>query len=192
MPTDINGNNVICKWMKPKPNPVKWFHSYKYVSTEVIGTMVFIAIMLNISQVSVITYISYLLVLSAETIPRHYNDAIMSEVVFEITSLTIVYSTVYSGTDQRKHQSFTSLAFVRGIFQWMVNSPHKEPVMWKMFPFDDVIMRTGSIQLPWPLASPKHQELWYWKQRINKSLRSETVDLNYLPHFCFRKWWKCQ
>ena len=192
MPTDINGNNVICEWMKPKPNPVKWFHSYKYVSTEVIGTMVFIAIMLNISHVSVITYISYLLVLSAETIPGHYNDAMISKVVSEITSLMIVYSTVYSGTDQRKHQSFTSLAFVRGINRWLVNSPYKEPVTWKMFPFDDVIMRTGSIQLPWPLASPKHQEPWYWKQRINKSLCSERVDLNYLPNFCFRKWWKCQ
>ena len=40
----------------------------------------------------------------------------------QITSLTIVYSTVYSGADQRKHQSFASLAFVRGIHRWPVNS----------------------------------------------------------------------
>ena len=52
----------------------------------------------------------------------------------------IVYSTVYSGTDHRKHQSSTSLAFVRGIHRWPVNSPHKWPVTRKMFPFDDVIM----------------------------------------------------
>ena len=51
-----------------------------------------------------------------------------------------VYSTVYSGTVERKHQSSTSLAFVREIHQWPVNSPHKWPVMRKMFPFDDVIM----------------------------------------------------
>ena len=38
------------------------------------------------------------------------------------------------------HQSFASLAFVRGIHQWPVNSPHKGPVTRKMFPFDDVIM----------------------------------------------------
>ena len=57
----------------------------------------------------------------------------------EITSLTIVYSTVYSGTDQRKHQSSASLAFVRGIHRSPVNSPHKWPVTRKMFPFDDVI-----------------------------------------------------
>ena len=58
----------------------------------------------------------------------------------QITSFTIVYSTVYSCTDQRKHQSSASLAFVRGIHQWTVNSPHKWPVTRKMFPFDDVIM----------------------------------------------------
>ena len=45
----------------------------------------------------------------------HYNDVRMSAMASQITSLTIVYSTVYSGTDQRKHQSSTSLAFVRGI-----------------------------------------------------------------------------
>ena len=58
----------------------------------------------------------------------------------QITSLTIVYSTVYSGADQRKHQSSGSLAFVRGIHRGPVNSPHKWPVTRKMFPFDDVIM----------------------------------------------------
>ena len=45
----------------------------------------------------------------------HYNDIIMSTMVSQITSLTIVYSTVYSGTDQRNHQRSASLAFVRGI-----------------------------------------------------------------------------
>ena len=55
-------------------------------------------------------------------------------------SLNIVYSAVYSGADQRKHQSSASLAFVRGIHRWPVNSPHKWPVTRKMFPFDDVIM----------------------------------------------------
>ena len=58
----------------------------------------------------------------------------------QITSLTIVYSTVYSGADQRKHQSSASLAFVRGIHWGPVNSPHKWPVMRKMFQFYDVIM----------------------------------------------------
>ena len=41
---------------------------------------------------------------------------------------------------QRKHQSSASLAFVRGIRRWPVNSPHKGPVTRKIFPFDDVTM----------------------------------------------------
>ena len=71
----------------------------------------------------------------------HYTDVIMGAMVSQITSLTIVYSTVYSGADQRKHQSTASLAFVRGIHRWPVNSPHKSPVTRKLFPFDDVIMQ---------------------------------------------------
>ena len=64
----------------------------------------------------------------------------MSAMASQITSLTIVYSTVYSGADQRKHQSSASLAFMRGIHRWPVNSPHKGPVTRKMLLFDDVIM----------------------------------------------------
>ena len=64
----------------------------------------------------------------------------MSVVASQITNLTIVYATVYSGADQRKHQSSTSLAFVRRIHRRPVNSPHKGPVTRKMFSFDDVIM----------------------------------------------------
>ena len=45
----------------------------------------------------------------------HYCDAIMGTVVSQITSLTIVYTTVYSDPDQSKHQSSASLAFVWGI-----------------------------------------------------------------------------
>ena len=48
----------------------------------------------------------------------HHSDVIMSALASQITSRTIVYSTVYSGADQRKHQSSASLAFVRGIHQW--------------------------------------------------------------------------
>ena len=70
----------------------------------------------------------------------HYNDVIMSLTASQITSLMIVYSTVYSDADQRKHQSSALLAFVRGIHRGPVNSPHKGPVTRKMFPFDDVIM----------------------------------------------------
>ena len=74
------------------------------------------------------------------TMHDHYNDVIMGAIASQITRLTIVYSIVYSDADQRKHQSSASLAFVWGIHRGPVNSPHKWPVMRKMFPFDDVIM----------------------------------------------------
>ena len=70
-------------------------------------------------------------------ISLHYSDVIMGAMASQITSLTTVYSTVYSGADQRKHQSSASLAFVRAVHQWPMNSPHKGPVTRRMFPFDD-------------------------------------------------------
>ena len=45
----------------------------------------------------------------------HYVNVIMTTVASQITSLAVVYSIVYSGVDERKHQSSASLAFVRGI-----------------------------------------------------------------------------
>ena len=80
----------------------------------------------------------------------HYSDVTISAMAPQVTSLTIVYSTVYSGTDKRKHQSSASLAFVGGIHRWPVNSLHKRPVTRKMFPFDDVIMNwcNSGVQVP--------------------------------------------
>ena len=71
----------------------------------------------------------------------------MGTVASQITSLTIVYTTVYSDADQSKHQSSASLAFVRGIHRGPVNSPHKWPVTRKVFPFDDVIMLSIGLLL---------------------------------------------
>ena len=50
-----------------------------------------------------------------EIMTIHYVDFIMTTMASQITSLTIVYSTIYSDADQRKHQSSASLAFVWGI-----------------------------------------------------------------------------
>ena len=69
----------------------------------------------------------------------------MGLIASQIISLTIVYSTVYSDADERKHQSSASLAFVWGIHQVPVNSPRKWPVTRKMFLFDDVIMWTKHL-----------------------------------------------
>ena len=78
----------------------------------------------------------------------HYNDVIMSAMASQITSLTSVYSTVYSGADQRKYQNSASLAFVRRIHRWPVNSPHKGPVTPKMIPVDVVIMKYPNTVVP--------------------------------------------
>ena len=101
----------------------------------------------------------------------HYNDVIMGAMASQITNLiestkttsmedvsirvlekNKEYSWLFTqpfiqGADQRKHQSSASLAFVGGIHRWPVNSTHKGPVTWKMFPFDDAIMWEGSHTL---------------------------------------------
>ena len=80
--------------------------------------------------------------------------------VSQITSFTIVYSIVYSGADQRRHQSFASLDFVLGIHWWPLNSPHKWPVTRKIFPFDDVIMITSGVKYYLPMDPICHEGLW--------------------------------
>ena len=70
----------------------------------------------------------------------HYSGVIMGTMASQITIVTIVYWTIYSDTDQRKHPSSGSLAFFQGIHRWPINSPHKGPVTRKMLPFHDVIM----------------------------------------------------
>ena len=76
----------------------------------------------------------------------HYIDVIMSAMASQVTSLTVVYSTVYSDADQKKYQSSASLV--------PVNSPHKGPVTRKMFPFDDVIMIGSWKTDQWPWYMP--------------------------------------
>ena len=86
----------------------------------------------------------------------HYNDVIMSM----ITSLTIVSSTVYSMRRSKKTSKLRVTGFLRGIHRYPGSSPHKGPVTWKVFPFDDVIM------------SMVHQKPWYWVCNTGKFLFS--------------------
>ena len=71
------------------------------------------------------------------------NDVIMGTIASQITSLTTVYSTVYSDEDQRKLQISAPPAFVRRLHRGAVNSTYKWPATWKILPFDDVIMAQG-------------------------------------------------
>ena len=68
----------------------------------------------------------------------HNSDVIMGAIAYEVTSLTIVYATFYSDTDQRKHQSSASLAFVPAK---MASNAEK------CFPFDDVIMNVSLLTI---------------------------------------------
>ena len=124
----------------------------------------------------------------------------MGAIASQITSPTIVYSTFYSGADQRKHQSSASLAFVRGFHRWPVNSPHKWPVTRKMFPFDDVIM-LGVIIVVYCYAVPSRQLIceldenpwvldlqmscsdltWRWAPILDNGHQDDIIILSVLP-----------
>ena len=96
----------------------------------------------------------------------HYNDVITSTMAFQITGSSIIYSTVCSGADQRKHQSSASLAFVWGIHRWPVNSPHKGPVTQKCFhlmglpptTWDDMTWKL--FPRDWPFVQGIHRSRW--------------------------------
>ena len=90
---------------------------------------------------------------------QHYSDVIMGAMASKITNLMIVYTAVYSGADQRKHQSSASLAFVRGIHRSPVNSPYKGPVTRKKNSFDDVIMNLSTI-FTRPHSLPYKKQSW--------------------------------
>ena len=98
----------------------------------------------------------------------------MDSIASQITSLMIVYSTVHSGTGQRKHQSYASLAFVWEIHQWPVNFPHKWPVTLKMFPFDDVIMKIPKCLFETIVPEPREAKMYICNiRKMNKFRNSE-------------------
>ena len=105
---------------------------------------------------------------------RHYSGVIMGALGSQIASLTIVYSTVYSGTDQRKHQSSASRAFLQGMHKW--------PVTRKMFPFGDVIKVTSIYIL---FTGEPHGDtmssgfLIWWRQLWGKILFGAAVRFRY-------------
>ena len=95
---------------------------------------------------------------------------ILSAMASQITGAAMVCSAVCSGAYQRKHQSSASLAFVRGIHRWPVNSPHKGLVTQKMVPFDDVIMN---------LLKNDDEQTGMYAKYVSNMTRKVTM----LPHF---------
>ena len=105
----------------------------------------------------------------------------------QITSLAIVYSTVYSDADQRKYESPASLAFVRGIHRWPVNSPHKGLLTRKIFPFDDVIMMWHMLLVQDNIRCPGPNMIWMFPKYENcicdydiKGLKFDTIKKTYI------------
>ena len=100
----------------------------------------------------------------------------MSEMASLITSVSVVCSTVGSGADQRKHQSSLSMAFVREIHRWLMDSPRKWPVTRKIFPFDYVIMSMGSFSLWMSLTK-------YIQSQMSDASTEGTYDVKLLIYF---------
>ena len=101
----------------------------------------------------------------------------MNKVASQITSVSIVCSTVSSDTYQRKHQRSASLAFVRGIHRWLVNSPHQRPITRKMHPFDDVIMEWWNVPYTVPVTG---------METIVTRTRLHYIRDNLVPGICSR------
>ena len=97
------------------------------------------------------------------------DDAIMGAMAFQITSLTIVYSTVYSDADQRKHESSASLAFVRGIQRGPVNRCGK----WfsKIAQDNGVLVNWGLLSVSNPKKSSLQNALNTISQLLSKGHR---------------------
>ena len=116
---------------------------------------------INLSYLKLQNQIQLILWCHPTKLTCHYGDVIMGAIASQITSVTIVCSTVYSDADQRKHQSSGSLVFLWGIHRGLVNSPHKWPVTRKVFPFDDVIMWSP---LNWwiPRSNPSFESFENW------------------------------
>ena len=86
----------------------------------------------------------------------------MSSIASQITSPRIVFWTVYLDTDQRKHQSSASLAFVQGIHRKPVNSPHKWP------------SNAENVSIWWRHHGPRHGVLLQQENTLAHTLQVAT------------------
>ena len=118
----------------------------------------------------------------------HYNGVIMSAMTSWITNPAIVHSDVYSGTDHRKVQSSVSLALVRGIHRWLVNSPHKGLVTRKKFPFDDFIM-PRSVCYHSVGDNSRHVFSMFARCRgISSAILNDVIQFRKVIHITFLNW----
>ena len=112
----------------------------------------------------------------------------MGAIASQITSLTVVYSTIYSDA----HQRSASLAFVWGTHRAPVNSPHKWPVTRKMFQFDDVIMKSFYVGHIDPFTLKRQCNCWSCddarsSQAIILRLNSRSANLVHGQQTCIQR-----
>ena len=122
----------------------------------------------------------------ALTVLVHYSDFIMRAMDSQISSQTIVYSTVYSGTDQWKCQRSASPAFV-GEFtgdRWI---PRTWPVTRKMFLSDDVIMHILFLAS----SNFMYKKGGRWSQYSTRQLLAHFLG-NPTNYWCQQQHYKCQ
>ena len=117
---------------------------------------------------------------------QHYSDVIIGAMASQITSQTIVYSTVYSGADQRKHQSSASLALVREIHRSPVNSPHKLAsnakicsIWWR---HHEIVVASRIPIAPQTLISSRHLALSWLLSYWGVSLQTSPISLRCVSH----------
>ena len=118
----------------------------------------------------------------------------MKALASQITSVSIVYSTVCSGTDQRKHQSFTSPVFVRGFHQRAFNTENIS--IWYLH---HVTGKFISIHISYGLNPSKSHPLlcltrtqFKWAQLNTNCQRSQCSTWTFLgthPNAHFEKIW---
>ena len=120
-----------------------WFMS-RFILCEAVASICLTSCFCSLLTIGAISFNRYIHICHNQMYQvglGHYSDVKMGAMASQITSLTIVYSTVYSGADQRKHQGSASLPGESP-------PPPKWPITRKMFPFDDVIMsHRGSLGL---------------------------------------------
>ena len=86
----------------------------------------------------------------------------------------------------KKRSKLHVTGFVRGIHLWLVNSPHKGPVMWKMLPFDDIIMIMVIGLCSTLVWVP---DTLQWRHNKHDGISSHQR-LDYLLNHLFRDWSK--
>ena len=98
----------------------------------------------------------------------HYNDVIMGTMTSQITIITIVYSAVYSGADQRKYQSSASLDFVTGEFPaQMASNAENVSIWWRHHGQNKTYIHIQTFWLKYIRLNMSPEKCWLFYVGVN-------------------------